>query len=172
MGTDAFVADYTNISGNVSGVEIFASLPDDIACFHLKNHRLVKYLVVNFEDYPRYQKNKNCECMFVSINPDNKSWMLFTELKYCMEKNVKDNVKKAYEQVFGTLDAVFKEIGQPKDKYRIYVNVSVPDHSNQEPFCSFLYTQDELLDYKDNGIMVYGQNEIEVMNSGRLKTTF
>lgn len=172
MDTDVYVADYTKRTNNAKGVVLSLQKPDDIESFHLQNRHHVNCLAVNFEEYPRYQKAENCECMFVSINPDNKSWMLFVELKYCLEKNIPRNVEKAYSQVFATKDAVLAEISRNARDFRIYLNVSVPDHSNKEPFTASIYSQNDLLNFKKMGFMVLGQNELEIMNSGRIRTNY
>ena len=173
---DCYVADYTEQTKSQKGVEISVSKFEDIASFHLKNPNLIEFWGINFEECDSFFKDSEtgvkisqCECMFASKNAKKKGWICLVELKYCKEKNIGNNSEKAYDQLFTTLDFL-KEKGVlcPKT-HRIYLNYSVPDYSNKEPFAAFRYTPEELMNYKKQGIQILGYNNVLIFNEGFIK---
>lgn len=98
-----------------------------------------------------------------------KGWVCLIEMKYCLEKNIEDNAQKAYKQLFETM-TYLKEKGVLNEKdYRFYLNYSVPDYSNREPFSAFRFTPEELLCYKKQGMSILGYNNLLILNEGYIK---
>ena len=92
------------------------------------------------------------------------------ELKYCLEKNVESNSGAAFAQLNNTLDFLKEKGVLDSDNYRIYLNISIPDHSNKEPFLSFISTQDDVLDkLKNERVQVLGYNQVLILNEGFIK---
>lgn len=175
MEGDSYVADYTNDDSDKSKlkVQIYSEPFDDIAYFHLhKDPRLnLKYLAINFEDYPGFIKGiKNCECAFHPITDAKRPWMLFLELKYCSDQNIDDYVSGAYAQMNTTFEKLVDLNIISKESTRIYFNYSVPDHSELAPFGEFALSQyDTLKALEESGIHLLGQNKLLVMHPSYIK---
>lgn len=168
---DAYVVDYTNLTHSEKGVEI-SSVKPDIHYFHLINKKHVEYWGVNFEENAKFfEKGTNqCECMFVSKNARKKGWSCLVELKYCLEKNITGNSESAFLQLKGTLSYLIEKNVIDLKRHRVYLNISIPDHSHKEPFLSFMATQDETISaLAEHKIMVLGYNEVLILNEGFLK---
>ena len=169
---DVYVADYTNQTLSKEGVRILEAEPSDINYFHLVDKKRIEYWGVNFEENTKFfeQGINQCECMFASKNARNKRWVCLVELKYCLEKNVEINSENAFLQLRNTMSyLVGKDVIDLKH-HRVYLNISIPDHSHKEPFLSFISTQDEVLTaLEENRIQVLGYNEVLILNEGYLK---
>lgn len=168
---DCFVADYTLQTKNQRGVELSETPFTDIAFFHLANPAAIAYWGVNFEEHAAFFKDpvthktlSQCECMFVSHHANRKAWVCLVEMKYCLENNIKSNAYKAYGQLQDTLTYLKANGVLNDEKHRFYLNYSVPDYSNREPFTSFLFTPEDLLEYKRKGISLLGYNNVLVLN--------
>lgn len=172
---DAFVADYTNQTQSARGVEIVEQAPQDIEFFHLANPRSIPFQGVNLERNNAFfeQGNSNCECLFKSIRGRKKNWLLLVELKYCkdVQRNLSDNMDAAYSQVLNTLDTlVVKKVVSPR-RVRVFLNIAAPTAGKyREPFINFLTSQDEKIELaKKRKIIVFGSNEVCVLNEGYLR---
>lgn len=173
---DCYVADYTSQTENQRGVELSENPFTDIAFFHLANPATIAYWGVNFEEHASFFKDQvthktlsQCECMFVSQHAKKKAWVCLIEMKYCLEKNIEVNAQKAYDQLLDTL-VYLKANGVLSDQtHRFYLNYSVPDHSNREPFTSFRFSPEELLVYKRKGITLLGYNNVLILNEAFVK---
>lgn len=169
--SDCYVVDYTNETNSKRGVEIHTEQPEDIAYFHVKDPKKIEYWGINFEEHPAFFKGvSQCECMFASKKFNKKGWACLVELKYCLEKNVESNSGAAFAQLNNTLDFLKGKGVLDSDNYRIYLNISIPDHSNKEPFLSFISTQDDVLDkLKNERVQVLGYNQVLILNEGFIK---
>lgn len=163
--TDVYVADYSHVDNDDRRIIITAEKPSDLECFHLENRNKVRFYGANLEESPGlFKGHKNCECMFEAISRNPKSWVCLVELKYCLEKNVQDNAQKAYVQLCDTLDFLIKRKIIDVERQRIYLNISIPEHSTKEPFTSFLFSQDEVLSYYERGrVIPLGVNHLLIM---------
>lgn len=180
---DIYVADYTDMwqkahkAGKTEpenkGVVIQETAFEDIQYFYLQNNRQVEYIGVNLE------KNKglfscgqnDCECLFKSTKFKKKGWLLLLELKYCMdeERNLTDNLNKAYKQVTHTHETLTNKGYIDPAQVRTYCNIAAPT-SMSAPFNSFLTNQDEKLNYlKENHIILLGYNEVLILNEGYIQ---
>lgn len=168
---DVYVADYTNQTNSESGVCILQEPADDIAHLHLENPRHIRFWGVNFEEHPAFFKGlSNCECMFVSAKARKRAWACLAELKYCLEKNIETNSEHAFSQLEKTLNHLIKENVLTLSLHRIYLNVSIPDHSHREPFLSFMVTQDEVItQMQKTGVVILGYNNLLILNESFLR---
>lgn len=169
---DAYVADYTNQTQNEAGVCLSETAPEDIHYFHLVNRHNVEYWGVNFEENAGFfEKGINqCECMFASKNAKKKGWGCLVELKYCLKKNVAGNSESAFVQLKNTLAYLTRKEVVSTARHRVYLNISIPDHSHKEPFLSFISTQDETLNaLKANRVQILGYNEVLILNESYLR---
>jgi hypothetical protein len=172
-----YIADYTQQTQSVGGVEISDTPFDDIKYCTVSNPKNIECWGVNFEKNPNVFKLEDannpvsqCECMIVSKNnAKEKGWVCLMELKYCLEKNIKKNSKGAFNQLVSTFDYL-KGKGIIELKiHRVYFNISIPDHSNKQPFNSFSFSQDKIIDLKrTKSIHFLGFNEIKVLDEGYL----
>ena len=87
--------------------------------------------------------------MFSSCYAKKKMWVLMLEMKYSKEKNIKENAEDALDELEKTRDRLFEKGVLNHDEYRLYFNISFPEYTLREPFQSFLFGPDELLDYKE-----------------------
>lgn len=144
MTGDAYVMDYTQATAGKRKVCIKEEDPDDIASFHLINPRKTTYWAVNFEENPAVLKGSDqCECMFVSSRASSKGWVCLVELKYCLEKNIERNAGDAFKQLYETLNKLVELNIVDYKSHRIYLNISIPEHSHRAPFTAFQNTQDD-----------------------------
>jgi hypothetical protein len=169
-----YIADYTESTKSAKGVEISDAKFPDIKCCTFKNDRRVACWGINFEKNKRIfkigrGKVDQCECMLVSKDAKKKGWLCLVELKYCKEKNVDTNAYDAYGQLKATFDHLVSKDIISLANHRVYFNISIPDHSNKEPFLNFIFSQDDILEIKSREkIHVLGYNTIEILNEGYL----
>lgn len=178
--SDSFVVDYTNdVDKNVAkrGVEITPENPGyEHGAFHLIDGYDVDYYTVNFEHTPAFftdtdgKKLRNCECMFLSCYAKKKKWVLLLEMKYSKEKNIQDNAIEALDELEKTRDRLMEKGVLNHDEYRFYFDISFPEHTSREPFQSFLFSPNELLDYKEKQkVNLMGYNSVLVANGAYLR---
>lgn len=177
--SDSFVVDYSNDNDSriaKRGVEITPDNPGyEYGAFHLiNNNQDTSYYIVNFEHNPAFftengKKTRNCECMFTACYAKKKKWALLLEMKYCKEKNLEDNAADALDELEKTRDRLVKKGILNDEEYRLYFNISFPEHTRREPFLSFLFSQDELLAYyKQEKVNLMGYNRILIRNGAYL----
>ena len=87
--------------------------------------------------------------MFSSCYAKKKMWVLMLEMKYSKEKNIKENAEDALDELEKTRDRLFEKGVLNHDEYRLYFNISFHEYTLREPFQSFLFGPDKLLDYKE-----------------------
>ncbi len=169
---DAYVADYSELTKQERGVEIMYEEPNDIHTFHLSNPNHHPYWAINLEKSPAlFRGESNCECMFTSIRNDHgtKKWALFVELKYCKEKNIRENSAYAIHQLVNT-QRIIKEHNYIDKHYKIFLNISIPDHSHKEPFTSFIWTPDDIKQMQDQlGVIILGYNQVIILTPTNIK---
>ncbi len=163
--SDVYVADYTHVKADDRRVIITTEKPSDLEYFYLENKRKLRFLGANLEDSPGFFKGyKNCECMFEAISANPTSWVCLVELKYCLEDNVSDNAQKAFQQLHETLDLLVEREVVNLESQKIYLNISIPEHSNKEPFTSFLFSQDDVISKYERGrVISLGVNHLLVL---------
>lgn len=172
---DIYVGDYTEYSKNnpeYAGVGVvYAGEPlQDLNALHIINAREIPVATVNFEDCANLLKDedgkqvKQCEGMCFAVRARRHGWVLLIELKYCLEKNVGSNVDDAVFQLEQSLNYLRNTKAVIEKKDRVYWVVSVPDHSEIEPFNSFMYSQDDLLELQERSGVVafFRQNTLEI----------
>ena len=181
-----YIADYTNYCSNQSnppiqfkGVVITEQSPDLIASFELRNNNHIAFDAVNIEENPELLKRSDgtqasqCECFFTAIRKDGgKPWMLFLEMKYCLPKNLRKNVRKALTQLEKTYSFLCEEKAYFAHKsVKPYFVIATPDGEDLAPFDDYYLDQDEMLSIKENydGAQVYHSNVVEVMTAEYLR---
>lgn len=181
-----YIADYTNYCSNQSnppiqfkGVVITEQSPDLIASFELRNNNHIAFEAVNIEENPELLKRSDgtqasqCECFFTAIRKDGgKPWMLFLEMKYCLPKNLRKNVRKALTQLEKTYSFLCEEKAYFAHKsVKPYFVIATPDGEDLAPFDDYYLDQDEMLSIKENydGAQVYHSNVVEVMTAEYLR---
>lgn len=162
---DVYVVDYTNSTNNLRGVEILQEVPNDISYFHLINKKSVHYWGINLEKHKKFfDKQRQCECMFISSDSPRKPWVCLVELKYCLEKNIGTNADSAFEQLVATKNKLIDE-KLISENSKIYLNISIPEYSIKEPFTSFLTSPNEyLLSVKKDNVHILGYNSLLILN--------
>ena len=161
---DCYVADYTERTDSIRGVEFSSSPFEDIEFFHLKSNpkATVNYIGINFEQHAEFIKGiQNCECMFHALSDVKRPWTLFLEMKYCKEENIEDYAFKAYSQMKDTMDKIHSlNLINPSER-RLYFVYSVPEHGHRIPFGSFTLSQNETLKkFEEEGISLLGNNSM------------
>lgn len=191
FSTDAYVADYTEKvqqylkrlkskqerttylqqAGLRNGVNIQTSPFDDISYFHLQNIPRISYNVINFENNKGFfpSGKRDCECLF--RYKGRKGWLLLCELKYNQkEKTIPNNVEEAYLQLKSTWELCLQKQLIDKRRCRCYWNISLPNYSLNVPFSSFLFSQDEQIEWqKKNKVHLLGSNDVMIVNGGILQ---
>lgn len=177
--SEVYVGDYTeyvkkHADCGYNGV-VMKNMPlPYIASLHIHNPIHIPMVGVNFEENKEVFKRadgttvSNCECMLVSDKSSKKGWLLLAELKYCggSQLAVQRNLDKAFTQLESTylhLRDVKHVFGQ--GEFRCAWVVSLPEHNDLVPFCSFLSEPEVLLDFKDRyGVDVFTDNNLKVVS--------
>ena len=158
-----YVADFTDyVSKNgrdaapCSGVLVGKQENGIIPSFVLTDDNSLPFVVVNNEEngylYTRDDGTKvpQCECLIYADRHDNrKGWMIFLELKYCMEKNLYDNMLDGIGQLIATCKYIMeeKEVFDTK-MFKKYLVISTPVTRPLDPFDAFYFDQDIMLSVK------------------------
>ena len=158
-----YVADFTDyVSKNgrdaapCSGVLVGKQENGIIPSFVLTDDNSLPFVVVNNEEngylYTRDDGTKvpQCECIIYADRHDNrKRWMVFLELKYCMEKNLYDNMLDGIGQLKATCKYIMeeKEVFDTK-MFKKYLVISTPVTRPLDPFDAFYFDQDIMLSVK------------------------
>ena len=181
-----YIADYThycNNQGNLpiqfKGVVITEQKPDFITSFELRNNNHVVFEAVNIEENPGLLKRgdgtlaSQCECFFTAIRNDGgKPWMLFLEMKYCMPKNIRNNVRDALAQLKKTYSFLCDEKAYFAHKsVKPYFVIATPDGEDLAPFDDYYLDQDEMLTIREDfdGAQVLHSNVVEVLTTVHLR---
>ena len=168
---DAYVMDYSELTHQERGVEILYSKPEDIHAFHLSNPNHHAYWAVNFEKHPAFfQGESNCECMFASIRNDHRRKVaLFVELKYCKKKNIPNNASEALARLINT-QKLIRERECIDNKYNVFLNISIPEHSRKEPFTAFILTPNDIKKAQDElNVIILGYNQVVILTPSYIK---
>ena len=173
-----YIADYTEQTRSVKGVEISDAPFYDIHYCTVNNPRSIECWAVNFERNSSVfkiaetsEQASQCECMIASKNAQKKGWVCLIELKYCLEKNVENNSENAFNQLVACFDYLKSRGILDLKIHRIYLNISIPDHSNKQPFNNFSFSQDRIIDLKKTkSVQFLGFNEIRILNESYLAT--
>lgn len=180
LNSSSYVVDYSNDDDKSMarrGVEITQENPNYVhGAFHLIDDCGVYYFSVNFEHTPAFfmgedgKMLRNCECMFSSCYAKKRKWVLLLEMKYSKEKNIKEYAEDALDALEKTRDRLMQKGVLNLDDYRIYFDISFPEHTSREPFQSFLFAQNDLLDYKEKQkVNLMGYNSVLVANGAYLR---
>lgn len=181
---DVYVADYTQYASEhpdlaQRGVLVSDVKPDQIGSLLFRNPNGVKVLSVNFEKNRAVFKPeggeqvRNCECMLVSEQGNQKRWLALAELKYCKgeDRNIATNFETALGQLRDTFLYLRDVVGLfGRDDYRYFWIVSMPEHNDKVPFSAFVLSQDELMEYKSlyNSVVI-SDNVIDIWTGTVIK---
>lgn len=182
-----YVADYTNYNQEQTdnpapykGVAITTIPSTIIPYFTLYNRNNVNFEAINIECNPGLLKRSDgslasqCECIFYAIRNDHgKPWLMLLELKYCMPKNIINNVQDAIRQLKKTYKFLSEEKGVIiSGEVKPYFVISTPDCESISPFDSNYLDQDELLSIKEefDGAQVYHTNKVEILTARHLRS--
>jgi hypothetical protein len=176
-----YVADFTDyVSKNgkdaapCSGVLVGKQENGIIPSFVLTDDNSHPFIVVNNEkNGALYTKDdgckvSQCECIIYADRHDNrKGWMIFLELKYCMEKNLYDNMLDGIGQLKDTCKYIMeeKEVFDTK-MFKKYLVISTPGTAPLDPFDAFYFDQDFMLLVKSES----GGGIIKATNVAHIQT--
>ena len=163
-----YLADYTNQTHHVRGVEIFESTPPaDIDSFELKNevNLLNGYIRFNNSSFTRPNGSalSQCECVVFPTISVADSWILFVELKYSNNPyNNNNNITKAIKQLYKTRTYYLNK-GIFSKANPCYLLASLPMQA--EPFVQTIVSPMDLqrLKRKHNAILRL-QNHAEIQD--------
>ena len=170
-----YVADYTEETKNdpiKRGTELFeVSPPSDIDYFTVNNPCNLEMDGIPFDNnsfiYPNGNTASQCECVIYPHSSNDKSWILFLELKYsCKPKNNKNNLNKAQKQLFKT-QYYYKSKGVFDKNNTCYLLASLP--MQRPPFAHISLTQYYLLEMKKkHNIIIQFQNSVEIIDDKKI----
>lgn len=178
---EIYVADMTNRSKNVRGIEITGHQqpsPDgkgmmDCLVFHNPNILSVDCCIFNDHDFknPRTGKDdKHCEgCMYPTLH-DPASWMVFVEIKDCKVRNMTEYKRETKRQIFNAV-RTFRRRGIILNE-RIYGIISFPRQhvSFNDTIFTDVYETTRLKRF--TGIRYYATNEAIVIDNLRVRPIF
>lgn len=169
--SNIYVADYTEATKNQPikrGVEIFCpNPPADINYFSITNPKKITTIGIIFDNnsfvYSDGSSKSQCESVFFPDNSNNKSWILFCELKYSNKThNNRRNLQKAIKQLYKTRYYYFQEsiFGEENICYLI---ASLPLQT--EPFLNFSLSPAYLRKLKrKRNIVLRLSNNVEILS--------
>jgi len=168
-----FVVDYTEKTKFETirrSVEIFSPTPPgDNSYFSLFNNNKLIVNSIIFDNtsftYTNGNAKSQCENTCFPKFSDEKSWILFTELKYSSKPlNNENNLKKAIKQLFKTRYHYLQSGIFRKNQNTSYLIASLP--LQREPFSNFSLTQVYLSSLKTkHNIILRLKNSVEVINN-------
>lgn len=175
---EIYVADMTNRSQNVRGIEITdhqQPSPDgkgmmDSLVFHNPNILSVDFCIFDNHDFknPRTGKDdKHCEgCMYPTLH-DPASWMIFVEIKDCKVGNMTEYKRETKRQIFNAVKT-FHRRGIILNE-RIYGIISFPRRhvSFNDSIFTDVYEITRLKHF--TGIRYYATNEAFVIDDLRVR---
>ena len=171
-----YVADYTEETKNdpiKRGTELFeVSPPSDIDYFTVNNPCNLEKDGIPFDNnsfiYPNGNTASQCECVIYPHSSNDKSWILFLELKYsCKPKNNKNNLNKAQKQLFKT-QYYYKSKGVFDKNNTCYLLASLP--MQRPPFANISLTQPYLSAMKRrHNVVIRFQNSVEIIDDKKIK---
>lgn len=168
-----YVADYTEQTKSARATELFkGSPPSDIDYFTINNPCNLKMDSIPFDNSSFTKPNgsiaSQCECVIFPNSSDDKSWILFLELKYSNKcKNNKKNLNKAQKQLFKT-QYYYKSKSVFSKNNTCYLLASLP--MQRPPFAHYSLTQSYLTEMKKkHNVIIRFQNSIEIRDDKHIK---
>ncbi|WP_315541274.1 hypothetical protein [Capnocytophaga leadbetteri] len=171
-----YVADYTEETKDKQikrGTELFvASPPSDINYFTVNNSCNLKIDGIPFDNnsfiYPNGNTASQCECVIYPHSSNNKSWILFLELKYSNKtKNNRYNLNKAKRQLFKT-QYHYKSKKVFDKNNTCYLLASLPMQT--PPFANSSFPPNYLLTMKKkHNVIIRFQNLVEIIDDRKIK---
>lgn len=178
---DLFIGDYTEYAKThperIGMGVVFDDKPfPDLNTLHIINRRKIPTAAINFEQCEHLLKDekgnavKQCEGLCFALRARQRGWVLLIEMKYCSDKNIGRNVDAAKFQLEKSLDYLRNTIKAIEKNDRVYWVLAIPDHSELEPFNSFIYSQSDLLELQERlGVVAFfRQNELEIHTDAHL----
>lgn len=172
-----YVADFSERTGKVRGVEIHPSIPSDpndttkdMDCLRIHNNKRMSVVFNVFDDHQFKTADnhdmEHCECCFFpSVNSDT-TFVGFVEIKDCKSKNISDYKAKTKEQIINTVRQ-FREKGII-DKQEIFGVISFPRKRTAYDLNIFSdYTEYKRL-YKTEKIHFIATNDVYIINDKTL----
>jgi len=166
-----FVADYTEQTKSLPtkrNVEFFSPNPPiDINCFEIINSPNLPIDGIEFNNssfvYGNGNPKSQCEAVIYPSTSDDKSWILFCELKYSSKPlNNNSNMRKAIKQLFKTRYYYIQE-GVISKSNNSYLIASLPLQS--EPFANFSIPPALLTKLKrKKNIVLRMKNSVEIID--------
>lgn len=163
-----YLADYTQQTSNVRGVEIFESTPPtDIDSFELRNDAKLRIGYIKFDNtsfvYSNGSTRSQCECVIFPETSSTDSWVLFAELKYS-HNSYRNNkhIKKAIKQLYLTRTYYFNS-GVFTISNTCYLFISLPMQA--EPFAQSVISPTDLQSLKRrHNVILRLQNHAAIQN--------
>ena len=171
-----YVADYTEKTKNdpiKRGTELFeVSPPSDIVFFTVNNQNNLMIEGIPFDNnsftYPNGNIASQCECVIYPHSSNDKSWILFLELKYSNKtKNNRYNLNKAKRQLFKT-QYHYKSKKVFDKNNTCYLLASLPMQT--PPFANSSFPPNYLSAMKKkHNVIIRFQNSVEIIDDRKIK---
>lgn len=174
-GSDAvelYVADFTDRTNSVRGIEIKDSMPlqpnsdKDMDCFVMQNPHGMSILYNIFDDHQFKTEDgldiQHCECCFFPEQTIFGSWVTFLEIKDCKRSNVARYKEKAKEQIVSSVK-LFRDKGILALGQKVYGVISYPRKGKLTFNQTIFEDPSEYKSlYKKHKIHFYATNEVLV----------
>lgn len=172
-----YIADYTEQTKDKEqkrGIELIKdSPPRDIDYFFTVNNPCkLEMNGIPFDNNsfttPNGSIASQCECVIFPNSSDDKSWILFLELKYSNKcKNNRKNLNKARKQLFKT-QYYYKSKGVFNKNNICYLLASLP--MQQPPFANYSLSQTYLLAMKrKHNMVIRFQNLVKIIDDKHIE---
>ena len=168
-----YVADYTQQTQSKNGVMLFdGTIPLNIDYFTVNNPKSIEIDSIRFDNQSFFKPNgdiaSQCECVIYPHSSNDKSWILFLELKYSNKtKNNRYNLNKAKRQLFKT-QYHYKSKKVFDKNNTCYLLASLPMQT--PPFANSSFPPNYLSAMKKkHNVIIRFQNSVEIIDDRKIK---
>jgi hypothetical protein len=164
---EIYVADYTERTKSVRGVEVCNAKPDDMDVLTLKNETLLNITASIFGKQcfmdEKNKEIKHCECILYPTNATTNTWVLFVEIKDCKPKNISGYFISAKKQIIQTVK-LFRDRNLLEADKKVHAVISFP--RKKTDFYRNIITQGIRQQFlHQHKIIIRGSNIVTVKNN-------
>jgi hypothetical protein len=159
------VMDLTERTKGMQNLGIFNTKPDEFDALLIENPNL--NITATFFKPQCFLNEKeepdNCEGVFYLSNSNEKTWVLFIEIKDCKPKNISKYFTQAKEQVISVVQ-IFRNKGIISQDKKVHANISFPRKNKKDYFNQLFYGGEKKELLNRHKIFFRGTNHLIIKN--------
>ena len=166
------VADYSDKTDFARTIEYHETKPADINSLTLINDGVLHITAATLNEQsmtdPETGKEmSHCECVLFPQQNDERTWVLFVEIKDCKQKNMSEYFKKAKEQIIATV-ADFRDKEVISSGKKAHAVISFPNKTKTNYYSQFITQGDRTSFLHQYKIIIMATNTITIKNNRSL----